>query len=187
MIDGGHLRKACKQAGKPHYHADYINRVARHCLRSDEALFRIIYYDCAPYDRTVELPISRDHFKFEGNDRWLQDLAEIDFFAVRRGVLKFRGWSLRPGSAGSTRDEDFRPEFEQKGVDVMIGLDTARFTQNRLVDRLIFITGDTDFVPAFEFARTGGLQVVVMTLPEWRCPPELAQQSDFTRQMLGWP
>ena len=48
--------------------------------------------------------------------------------AVRLGVLKFRGYKLKKtpvtGIAALT-DADFKPDFEQKGVDMRIGLDIA--------------------------------------------------------------
>jgi hypothetical protein len=77
---------------------------------------------------------------------WLRNLARKDLFAVRRGVLKFRGFRPRkvPISADSSTDADFEPVFEQKGVDMRIGLDIALYSQSRTVERIAIITQDTD-------------------------------------------
>jgi uncharacterized LabA/DUF88 family protein len=44
-------------------------------------------------------------------------------------------------------------EVEQKGVDVRIGVDIATLAYKKLVDRIVLVTGDSDFVPAAELAR----------------------------------
>lgn len=55
LIDGGHLRVLVSKAGHK-YNPDYIKKVAHACLEKGETLFRILYYDCAPYKGTVSLP-----------------------------------------------------------------------------------------------------------------------------------
>lgn len=51
------------------------------------------------------------------------------------------------------------PNVEQKGVDLRIGLDIAKLALQRLVDIVVVVTGDSDLIPAFKFARREGLQV----------------------------
>jgi len=61
---------------------------------------------------------------FQGNDNGLRELAKIERFSVRRGTLGFRGWKPRNIPIGAPlTDKDFKPVFEQKGVDIRIGLD----------------------------------------------------------------
>jgi hypothetical protein len=53
---------------------------------------------------------------------------------VRRGVLKFRGYKPKQtpvNPTGPPTDADFAPDFEQKGVDMRIGLDIASYSANR--------------------------------------------------------
>lgn len=110
------------------------------------------------------------------------------FFAVRRGVLKFRGYKPKTVPIGKSplTDADFRADFEQKGVDMRIGLDMANFSATKTVERLILITGDTDCLPAMKHARITGLQVVLVTFPDHRVAPELLWHADLERK-ISWP
>lgn len=187
LIDGGHLRVLAKRAGYT-YNPEYIEKVAHACVAPGEEILRILYYDCAPYCGDVKLPVSGGTMTFEKSDAWLGKLAKKDLFAVRRGVLKFRGWSPKkiPVPPKALTDADFAPNFEQKGVDMRIGLDVAVYSTNGAVDRLILMSGDTDCIPAMKHARKEGVQIVLITFPKNGCAPELLWHSDFERK-LAWP
>ena len=119
LIDGGHLRVLSRKAGFE-YNPNYIEKVAHACvIEQDEKIMRILYYDCAPYAGEIKLPVSGEKKKFEKSDAWMSELAQKDLFAVRKGVLKFRGWSPKkiPVPNKAMTDFDFQPNFEQKGVD----------------------------------------------------------------------
>lgn len=187
LIDGGHLRVLCRQAGHQ-YNPDYVERVAHACVHDTEQLFRVLYYDCAPFNGEVTLPVSGTKKTFEKADTWLRSLAKKDYFAVRRGVLKFRGWKPKafPNPPQPPTDDHFRPDFEQKGVDMRIGLDVATFSATKAVSRIIMITNDTDCAPAMKHARKAGLQIALMQFPENMPASELLMHSDFRRQ-IAWP
>lgn len=187
LIDGGHLRVLTRQAGY-RYDPDCIEKIAHACVEPAEELLRILYYDCAPYVGTATLPVSGLTHEFNGSDHWLRTLAQKDLFAVRRGTLKFRGFKPKrtPIANSVLADSDFKPDFEQKGVDMRIGLDMANFSSARTVDRLILATGDTDCIPAMKHARINGLQVVLATFPRHKAAPELLWHSDFERR-VAWP
>ena len=176
------------RAAKLKYDPDYIEKVAHACVGADESVFRILYYDCARFVGTVKLPVTNAHHEFKADDQWLKDLAAKDLFAVRRGVLKFRGGKPKkiPLTKMPITDADFAPDFEQKGVDMRIGLDMASFSERRSVERVILVSGDTDCVPAMKHARKAGLQVVLISLPNGRNIPELVWHSDFDRR-IAWP
>jgi uncharacterized LabA/DUF88 family protein len=186
LIDGGHLRALAK-AAKKKYVPDYIELVALACADADEEILRVLYYDCARFEGEVTLPVSGLRHTFTASDQWLRDLAAKNLFAIRRGVLKFRGWKPKkaPLKAAPT-DADFNPDFEQKGVDMRIGLDMATFSEARSVDRVVLVSGDTDCVPAMKHVRKAGLQVVLITLPNGRKIPELLWHADFERK-IAWP
>jgi len=186
LIDGGHLRVLARQAGHT-YDPDFIERIAHACVDETERLLRILYYDCAPYVGNVRLPVSGEQREFSGSDRWLRELSEKNLFAVRLGVLKFRGFKPKkiPISSDKLQDSDFRPDFEQKGVDMRIGLDIANYSRNDIVDRIILISGDTDCLPAMKHARICGLQVVMANFPNQRLAPELISHSDYKR-VINW-
>lgn len=179
--------RALARAAKKKYDENYIEMVALASIADDEVPLRILYYDCARFEGTVKLPVTAAPHEFKASDQWLRDLAAKDLFAVRRGVLKFRGWKPKkvPLKAAPT-DADFEPDFEQKGVDMRIGLDMASFSESRAVDRIILISGDTDCVPAMKHVRKAGLQVVIVSFPNGRTIPELLWHADFERK-VDWP
>jgi len=59
---------------------------------------------------------------------------------------------------------DLVPNISQKGVDLRIGLDIARLSLGRMVQTIVVVTGDSDLVPAFKFARREGVQVFLLHL-----------------------
>ena len=176
-----------KQAGHT-FDPDFIERFARECVDEGEELLRILYYDCAPFNGTVRLPVSGSKKTITNSDQWLRELAARDLFAVRLGVLKFRGFSPRhlPLQGDRLSDDDFKPNFEQKGVDMRIGLDIAAFASSRSVERIVLISGDTDCVPAMKRARISGLQVVLVEVPGQRIAAELTWHTDI-RRAVKWP
>jgi len=163
LLDGGHVRVHAKNAGMQ-FTPDYIEKVALACSNPGEEILRILYYDCAPYAGTVTLPVSGAKKTYQGTDHWMRELAQKNLFAVRRGALKFRGFALDKKKipyqpTAPLQDTDFLPQFEQKGVDMRIGLDMAIYSANRAVDLIALVTNDTDCIPAMKHARRSGLQI----------------------------
>ncbi len=188
MIDGGFLRVAAKKAGK-HYDPVFIESFSKICPTADEELFRALYYDCPPYRGEQRLPVSGQTKTFSESGQWLQDLAKRNLIAVRLGVLKFRGFKLKKvpvTGIGALTDAYFSPVFEQKGVDMRIGLDIAAYSALKCIDRIGLVTADTECVPAMKHARKSGIQLVLFALPDSTVPSELAQHSDVVRA-VAWP
>ena len=57
--------------------------------------------------------------------------------------------------------KDFSISFKQSGVDMRIGLDIASLAYNGIVDQVILISGDCDFVPVAKVARRHGIDFIV--------------------------
>lgn len=140
-------------------------------------LFRIFYYDAPPYEGESENPISRELLRFSDTpeahrNRALLDSLELqEDFAVRRGELMMSGWKLGSEALKSLKQgprkidhRDLVPDLTQKGVDLRVGLDIASLSVKRIVDILVLVTGDSDFVPAMKFARKEGLRVYLECL-----------------------
>jgi uncharacterized LabA/DUF88 family protein len=149
----------------------------------------MLYYDCALFAGTVKLPVSGEKKTFTPTGNWLHELASKELFAVRRGELKFRGFvpkkiPLNPKRA--LTDADFKPKFDQKGVDMRIGLDMAVFAANRATDVIALATNDTDCIPAMKHARIAGLQVALIIVPGYNPAPALLSHADFCRR-IEWP
>ncbi len=187
LIDGGHLRSYLKKANRP-IEAAYIERIGHASALANEEITRILYCDCALFNGTTRLPVSRTIQEHNQTTPYLHELAQKDLFAVRRGVLKFRGYVIKKNHQPSNPpvDEDFVPKFQQKGVDMRIGIDMATIAANRSVDLIALMTNDTDCIPAMKLVRRAGIQVALLCVPNCRPAPELLVHSDFKRG-LAWP
>lgn len=167
---------------------------------ANEELFRIFYYDCEPFDRVVTNPVdgSQTDYKnmpaYRARKRFFFDLGQTSFVALRRGELKARGWefsgnfrkALLVGNPGGARAvaptaQYVYPNFEQKGVDMRIGIDVATLSLKKIVERIILFSGDTDMIPALKLARREGLQVFVVKLDPWPLKHNLIEDSDGVR------
>ena len=191
LIVGGHLRSTAASIGYK-YDPDFIEAFAKQCHDpATEVLLRVLYYDCPQFRGLQRLPVSGQSKSFKASDGWLEDLASRELFAVRRGTLAFRGWVPRsiPIAGRALTDADFKPTFEQKGVDMRIGLDIATICRERRMDRVLLVSADTDLIPALKFARISGLQVVGIQLPK---PPAIDLRPQFLahvdyKRTVTWP
>lgn len=167
-----------------------------------EELFRFYYYDCPPYEDKLEHPISRittdySQEKFtSARKKFLAELVKMNFVAFRKGVVSFDGWQIKqstlkealtraaatPPESVSLKSEDVMPKFTQKRVDMNIGLDVAWLASKRLVDRIILITADSDFIPAMKFARREGVQIVLVPM-EGYAKADLIEHADIIREV----
>ena len=183
LVDGGfYLKRAHylfgektpKERAKELYdyclkHVDYF--------KSD--LYRIFYYDCKPSEKSVFHPLTRKStcLKYTNQYKWATEFQEaivcIRKVALRLGELldSNLNYSLTPEavkklcsktiSVDDLTEDDFRLNIQQKGVDMRIGLDIASLANKRLVDQIILIAGDSDFVPAAKHARREGIDFIL--------------------------
>lgn len=195
MVDGGFVNKKLKRDPDPIKQAIRVLKVAHASLVSgDEDLFRIFYYDCAPYGEIKTDPFGNQHDfsqtpQFSYQNKMLAYLRNQSFVAVRLGELSYGGWKLFPHlyrriakkkGAYNFSAADFMPDFSQKGVDMRIGLDVATLAIGKLVDRIIMLTADSDFIPAMKLARREGVQVVLCMLGN-SAKPNFAGHADLYR------
>jgi len=189
VLDGVHIGGMARRSGKA-YGPDFIEAFARSCAFADEEIFRVLYYDCAPYAGQHVLPISGSIQTFARTRHWLEELAKRDLMAVKLGAMKFCGYKLRQsplaGSAPLT-DADFRPDFEKIGIDIQIGLDVAAYSALKSIDRIAFATADPTRVPAMKFARRSGLEVILIRLPIEAPPGEQLLEHANSVRTIDWP
>ncbi|MBV8369634.1 MAG: NYN domain-containing protein [Candidatus Eremiobacteraeota bacterium] len=181
LIDAGFLRTFLPAPVDFKSLADIIEAFASNCVLTadNEEMHRVLYYDCKPYDGDgsnkphpidgPKPPVSIAKQNFFNST--LSILKTKPYFAVRLGEVSFDGWAL---SDRATRDilehrraptsNDFIPVLRQKGVDLRIGLDVALMAKDRLIDRIVVVSGDSDIVPAMKVARREGVQVVLVSL-----------------------
>lgn len=188
FVDGGFYRKrATKLWGKknPNDRASelyaYCQTHLRHEQRYDEtrSLYRIFYYDCPPLDKTVYHPLLKRGIDFRHNDTYpwtlsfFEELRQQRKVALRLGELsdaragfdisqeKLKQLCSGKISINDLSENDFHITFEQKGVDMRIGVDIASVTFKHQVDQIILISGDSDFVPAAKLARREGIDFIL--------------------------
>jgi uncharacterized LabA/DUF88 family protein len=178
-----------------------VCRTARMHLKPGEQLFRIFVYDCKPLAKKAHYPISGRAIDFAKTTTYvfrselLKELVRKRKVALRLGELADRRrWLIRAEPTrrllnGSMRladlcEGDVTYDVEQKAVDVKLSLDIAALAYKRLVDRIVLVTGDADFVPAAKLARREGLDVILD--PLWTpIAPSLNEHIDGLRSR--WP
>ncbi|MBU6298467.1 MAG: NYN domain-containing protein [Alphaproteobacteria bacterium] len=177
LVDGGFIKKKLKQ--RNHHFPTVaeltaeIERIRTHTSLAGLTLLRVYFYDAPPASGKLTNPISGavvdlamhpDHAK----NLSLQQLVEMQpDLALREGETAIHGWALGDAAmkdivkngARTLVAKDLIPNIEQKGVDLRIGLDIARLSLCKLVDVIVVITGDSDMIPAFKFARREGVRV----------------------------
>jgi uncharacterized LabA/DUF88 family protein len=195
LIDGGFLDKKIPNKSKnPEIQAGRIVQAALACMDPvEEELYRIYYYHCPPYGRKA-MDVAGNLVDFSATPAFayhtslLAYLARQEFVAVRLGMLSLNGWIpkshilyqvKKTGNVICTA-ADFKPNLQQKGVDMRIGLDVALLALNHLVERVALVTADSDFIPAMKLARREGLQVVLSSLAN-KTKPELEHHADIYR------
>lgn len=144
FIDGGYLTNVLRALGRPRL--DYA-QFAAWAARGYE-IFRVYYYDCLPYQSASPTPEER--IRYSNAKKWIDTLNRLERFKVRLGRLQYRG-----------TDDDGSPIFQQKRVDLQLGLDIASLisTNRPGISMVVLVTGDSDMIPAVTAAQEAGALV----------------------------
>lgn len=181
ILDGGFVKKKLQASLRKFPTPDDIVALVEATMKkprlTDAQVFRVFYYDAVPFEGRARNPVDGSLLNFSATpqarlNRQLIDSLELKpDFAVRRGVIVHHGWKLGHAALASLSKtpraviaKDFVPDMGQKGVDIRIGLDIARISAKRIVDIIVLVTGDSDFVPVMKFARTEGIKVYLEAL-----------------------
>ena len=106
------------------------------------------------------------HLKLKGNRKT----------ALRMGRLQSTDWRLNEQTLKALRqgkkkwedltNDDWYYEITQKSVDVKLGMDITILSYEKLVDVIVLIAGDSDFVPAAKQARIKGVDFILNPLKQ---------------------
>ena len=118
-----------------------VNRMA-----GSREILRSYYYDCEPYQSNPPTQEERD--RFGKAQRFHYALDRIPRFEVRLGKLAFRG-----------RDANNNPIFQQKRVDIQMGVDLVLLAAKNLISDAAILAGDSDFLPAIDAAKPEGVVI----------------------------
>ena len=140
FIDAGYLRKINTTR------IDFEKLIK--AMIGTKELHRAYYYDCQPF--APNNPSEADKERLSKAMQFHQRLKNISRFDVRLGKLRLKGY-----------DSQNQPIFEQKRVDLLLGLDIASVirTTPRVVDSIFMLTGDGDMIPAMLAAKEA--QIIV--------------------------
>lgn len=187
LVDGGFYRKQARLLfgdKNPKDRAEELITYCRRHLKSDfegefKRLYRIFYYDCPPTSKNIYNPLTMKSVNLGKSQlyTWTNDffehLSHQRKVALRMGELldSNASYTLRPEvikklcnksmTIEDLTDNDLVLDIQQKGVDMRIGLDIASLAQKKLVNQIILIAGDSDFVPAAKHARREGIDFVL--------------------------
>lgn len=188
LVDGGFYLKRAKHLWGKKTPADRARELNEYCLRHLKEkgirhdLYRIFYYDCPPMEKNVYHPLLQKAVDFSKSNQYswmssfLEELKKKRKLALRMGrlaeeqaeftICKKALSKLCRGelSVGDLTEDDFCLAVTQKGVDMKIGLDISSISAQGKVDRIVLISGDSDFVPAAKMARRAGIDFVLDSL-----------------------
>lgn len=150
FIDGGYMDKVAQDdfGIRPSYGklSDAIAEAVRAKTLEPLDLLRTFYYHCPPYQSN---PPTEDEARRFGQARsFYQALRRLPKFEVREGRLAFRGF-----------DAQGAPIFQQKRVDLLLGLDFALLAGKQQISHAAILSGDSDLIPAIAVAKQEGVCV----------------------------
>lgn len=143
LVDGGYFDRVSRDCGSPRID---FGKLATELAKPDD-LLRTYYYHCLPYMSPVPTPEEEE--RYAGKQRFFSALNRLNRFEVREGKLEYRG----------TDRESGRPIFEQKRVDIYLGVDLVMLATKQRIHRAVLITGDSDFLPAIRAAKNEGVLI----------------------------
>ena len=113
---------------------------------------RTYFYDCLPYQH--DPPTREEAERFGQRRRFFAALRKLPKFASREGRLMYRG-----------DDADGNPIFQQKRVDLMIGLDFALLAAKHQITHAAVLTGIAICCPPLKWPSRNGWSSVWCTGP----------------------
>ena len=184
LIDGGFFLKRYpslygRQRPADEAAKDMHAMARKHIDRKrNEVLYRILFYDCPPLCKKVHQPVSGKSLDFAKTDQAIfrnsfhNNLRSLRKVALRLGhIADGKGWQFGDDATNDLltgqrlqaqmTDLDFRYDMRQKGVDIKIGIDIASLAIKKMVEKIVLVSGDADFVPAAKLARREGIDFVL--------------------------
>ena len=129
----------------------------------DREIVRVYYYHCLPYQDTRPTPEQSQ--RFSNMQRFFRALQRTSRFEVRQGRLAYRGINNKGD-----------PVFEQKRIDLLLGIDLVLLATKKSIDEAFIIAGDSDFIPAVCAAKTEG--VIIHLVHGSVCHDDLLDEAD---------
>lgn len=185
LVDGAFYRKRAYNLLGDRTPSERAKELSAYCHRHiiDEkegaSLYRVFYYDCPPISKKIYHPLLKKQIDlgktedYAWANEFFKELKHQRKFALRLGRLaeEQAQFTIKPASFkkilnGTSEikdltEADFALSIMQKGVDMRIGVDITSLAFKKQVDRIILISGDSDFVPAAKQARREGIDFIL--------------------------
>jgi len=150
FVDGGYISRIARDVFNVNPDYGKLSQAITKEINGQSAepvdLLRTLYYDCLPYQSPKPTPSESERF---GKARKFYDaLGRLSRFEVRLGRLAYHG-----------NDAQGRPIFQQKRVDLLLGLDFALLAGKHQIGHAAIVSGDADLIPAVEVAKQEGVCV----------------------------
>lgn len=149
FLDGGYLSKVCQAANTSPDFAKLTTEISQRIdAQTSEPvdLLRTLYYNCPPYQSSK--PTEEEGARYGRAQQFYASLTRLSRFDVRLGRLEYRGL-----------DTSGKKIFQQKRVDLMLGLDVASLSGKHQIQHAAIVAGDSDFLPAVQLAKQEGVCV----------------------------
>ncbi len=170
-----------------------------HYKNNKYELFRIYVYDCPPLNKKLHHPLTNKVIDFSKTDIAIfrntlhEEIKKMPKTALRLGKLdednvkwiiadekKYKKLLKGHITLDNLEEKDFKIDVKQKQVDMKIGIDITWLSLKKLVDIVILISGDSDFVPASKLARREGIEFILDPLYH-NLKPDLSEHIDLLR------
>lgn len=185
LVDGAFYRKRAYHLFGNKTPIERARELSAYCHRhiKDEkegaSLYRVFYYDCPPMNKQVYHPLLKKAIDLGKSTDYIwandffKELKHQRKFALRLARLAeeqacfqikpdvFRKLINQTIPLDSLTERDFVLSVSQKGVDMRIGVDISSLAFKKQVERIILISGDSDFVPAAKQARREGIDFIL--------------------------
>lgn len=137
-------------------------------MAGDSDILRTYYYHCMPYQSNP--PTKEESERYSSKRKFFYTLNRLPRFTIRLGRLEFRG-----------SDDQGKPRFEQKRVDILLGVDMVQLAAKQTIQEAILLAGDSDFIPAVTAAKSEG--VMIRLFHGQRPHSDLWQEADERTQI----
>ena len=103
LIDAGFAKSKLGTVDHPataEIFKNLVSKICEHALLQEKYLYRVYFYDAPPFSKTKNRPLNGGPRNFAAdpltiaNRKLHQQLKTIDYFALRMGEVRFRGWEL---------------------------------------------------------------------------------------------
>lgn len=171
FVDGGYLDAICRHHfGRARLDYEKLGQSVEEAIATrasgDLVRLRTYYYTCPPYQG--DPPTGEERRLTSGYQRFADAVTSLPRFELREGRLQ-RG---DQGLAGG------RPIFQQKRVDLLLGLDIALLSAKQRITHMALLAGDADLHPAVGVAKQEGISFWLFHGPRGTYSRELWQEAD---------